>query len=353
MRQIWQAAVKAAATAPQQHVSSGIPNPVAFEHERFWRRLGEAWQADLLDFLHRALPKLIVVAIITFLLIQLLRFVTRRLRRLADVHMVGPGRGAQIRTLVSVIHTAGYGLIIFHAAVQSLEIFDINVTPLLASAGVAGIAIGFGAQTIVHDVINGMMIVVENQFNVGDVIKIAGLTGTVELMSLRKTQLRDGDTGTLYVVPNSQITTVSNLTRDFSQIQINIAVDYREDPDKVLAVLNDVATQVSKEPQFAKVLTGPTQILGVDAFKGSEVIYPVVFKTQVNGQWGVAREFRRLIKKRFDQEHILLGDPQRVYNYPSATASGAVAQIAPRAAQTDDPGTDGPTVSPTDTTPKS
>ncbi len=352
MRQIWQAAAKAATTTPSEHVKSGIPNPIAFEHERFWQRLGDAWQADLLDFLHRSLPKLIVVAIITFILIQLLRFVTRKLRHLADTHMVGPGRGPQIRTLVSVIHTAGYGLILFHAAVQSLEIFNINVTPLLASAGVAGIAIGFGAQTIVHDVINGMLIVVENQFNVGDVIKIAGLTGTVELMSLRKTQLRDGDTGTVFVIPNSQITTVSNLTRDFSQIQVNIAVDYREDPDKVLAVLNEVAIAVSKEPQFAKIVTGPPQILGVDAFKGSEVIYPVVFKTQVNGQWAISREFRRRIKKRFDQEHILLGDPLRVYNYPSATASGAVAQIAPRANQPGDSAGDGPTVSPTDTTPK-
>jgi small conductance mechanosensitive channel len=333
------------------HVSSGIPNPIAFSHERFWHKLGEAWEADLLNFLHMSLPKLIVVAVITVVLIQLLRFVTRRLRRLADAHMTGPGKGAQVRTLVSVINTAGYGLIIFHAGVQSLEIFNINVTPLLASAGVAGIAIGFGAQTIVHDVINGMLIVVENQFNVGDVIKIAGLTGTVEMMSLRKTTLRDGGDGTLYMVPNSQITTVSNLTRDYSLIQVNIAVDYREDPDKVLAVLNEVASEVAKEPQFAKVLTDKPQILGVDAFKGSEVIYPVVFKTVVNGQWAVSREFRRLIKIRFAKERILLGDPLRVYNYPSPTAQEPVAQIAPQAPEA--AGGDGATVSPTDTTPKS
>lgn len=360
MRQILQEAVTAASKAaankapatPSGHVNSGIPNPIAFTHSRFWQRLGEAWQEDLLNFLHRSLPKLIVVAVITVVLIQILRFITRRMRKLADKHMSAPGQGAQIRTMVSVIQTAGYGLIIFHAGVQSLEIFNINVTPLLASAGVAGIAIGFGAQTIVHDVINGMLIVVENQFNVGDVIKIASLTGTVEMMSLRKTTLRDGGDGTLYMVPNSQITTVSNLTRDYSQIQVNISVDYREDPDKVISLLDEVADQVAKQSQFSKVLTGKPQVLGVDAFKGSEVIYPVVFKTVVNGQWSVSREFRRLVKIRFAKERILLGDPQRVYNYPAA-AGQPVAQVAPQVPVATAQSGGGGTVSMTNTTPKS
>lgn len=337
-----------AATAP---VSSDIPPPSVLEHEHFWRALWQEWRHDLLTFLHAGLPKLLVVAVITLILWQILHFITRRLRGLGD-QSVGPGRAGQLRTLASVIETAGVGLIIFHAALQTLEIFNINVTPLIASAGVAGIAVGFGAQTIVHDVINGMLILLENQFNVGDVVKIASLTGTVELMSLRKTTLRDGGDGTLYTVPNSQITTVSNLTRDWSQIQINISVDYSADPDRVIAILTELANEAVKEPAFAPLMTGPPSVLGVDAFKGSEVIYPVVFKTTANGQWGLSREFRRLVKIRFAKERILLGDPQRVYNYPPTDKSQPVAQVAPQA---DTPADTTPTgtVSQTDPTPQS
>jgi len=337
------------ATAP---VRSDIPAPSVLEHEHFWKALGHEWQRDLMNFLHAGLPKLVVVAIITLVLWQILHFITRRLRNLGTQTSVGASRAAQLRTLASVIETAGVGLIIFHAALQTLEIFNINVTPLIASAGVAGIAVGFGAQTIVHDVINGMLILLENQFNVGDLIKIASLTGTVELMSLRKTTLRDGGDGTLYTVPNSQITTVSNLTRDWSQIQVNISVDYREDPDRVIAILTELANEAAKEPAFAPVMSGPPSVLGVDAFKGSEVIYPVVFKTTANNQWGLSREFRRLVKIRFAKERILLGDPQRVYNYPPADKSQPVAQVAPQAETPADKTPTG-TVSQTDPTPKS
>jgi len=332
-----------------------IPNPYALEHEHFWRHLWRDWQSDFLTFLHADLPKLVVVAIITLVLWQLLHFITRRLKRLDDPKLVGPSRASQIRTLASVIQTAGVGLIIFHAALQALEIFNINVTPLIASAGVAGIAVGFGAQTIVHDVINGMLILIENQFNVGDVVKVASLTGTVELMSLRKTTLRDGGDGTLYTVPNSQITTVSNLTRDWSQIQVNISVDYREDPDRVIAILTQLANQAAKQPAFAPIMTGAPSVLGIDAFKGSEVIYAVVFKTTANNQWGLSREFRRLVKIRFAKERILLGDPQRVYNYAPTDKSQPTAQVAPNVeGQGQAPQTPaGQTLSQTDPTPKS
>lgn len=339
-----------------------IPNPAVFEHEHFWVSLGRAWRSDFLNFLHISLPKLVVVGIITFVLVQILVFITRRLRRLGNPALVGPARAAQIKTLASVIQTAGWGVIIFHAVLQSLEIFNINVTPLLASAGVVGVAIGFGAQTIVHDVINGMLILIENQFNVGDVVKIASLAGQVESMSLRRVSMRDGGDGTLYIVPNSQITTVANLTRDWSQIQVNLSVDYREDPDRVIKVLQEIADRIAKDPRFAPVMSGPPAVLGIDAFKGSEVTYPVIFKTKVNGQWDLAREFRRLVKIRFDKEHILLGDPQRVYNYPPESTSQSVEQTSGRTASGNGSSGDGQkaagqapeqaTAGPADSTPK-
>lgn len=184
-------------------------------------------------------------------------------------------------------------------------------------------AIGFGAQTIVHDVLNGMLILLENQFNVGDTVKLAGFVGTVEEMSLRKTSLRDGGDGTLYTIPNSQITTVSNYSRNWSQIQVNISVDFREDADRVIKLLGDAANQIASEPQYAPIMNGGPQVLGVDSFAGSQVIYPVLFKTQSGQQWGISRDFRRRVKALFEQNHILPGDPLRIYHYPDA---GQVAQ---------------------------
>lgn len=326
-----------AATTP----ALNLPSATALGHEQFWTTLAADWRGDLLAFLHISLPKLVVVAVITLVLIQLLQFATRRLRRLANPEMVGHGRAGQIRTLATVIRTAGWAIIIFHAAIQSLEIFNINVTPLLASAGVAGVAVGFGAQTIVHDVINGMLILIENQFNVGDMVKIANVTGTVEDMSLRRTTIRDSSDGSLYTVPNSQITTVSNLTRDWSQIQVNISVDYREDAQRVIKILSELADQLAADPRFQPMMSGAPSVLGIDAFQGSQVIYAVVFKTSVNNQWKVAREYRLLVKDRFSSEQILAGDPQRIFNYsPSGISNQPTAAIAAT------------TITPTDTTPK-
>lgn len=301
--------------------------PITIPHERLIDRMADAWSNDVVVLVSDKLPKFIVILIVAFVLFWLLRLGTRRLRWLAkrDV-IVKASRSAQLHTLAGVIDTAGLGLIAFIAIIHTLQIFSINVAPLLASAGVAGLAIGFGAQTIVHDVINGMLILVENQFNVGDVIKAAGFLGTVEQMSLRKTNLRDGGNGTVYVIPNSQITTVSNYSRDWSVMQINISVDYREDTDRVLSLLKQLARQVVKEEKFAGAVQADPIVLGIDSFKGSEVIYPVIFRTQANMQWDVSREYRRRIKMAFEQNHILPGDPLRIFHYTEEAAAGPSGQ---------------------------
>ena len=315
-----------ATTTQKPAPAPAAPPPVTvLEKAHFWRALGVGFESDFLNFLHRDLPKIIFVVLLTWLLIWLLNFFTNKIKRFADTSAAA-GRSAQIKTLSSVIKAAGYGILIFHALVEILVIFNINVTPLLASAGVAGVAIGFGAQTIVKDVINGMLLLVENWLNVGDLVTAAGSTGFVEQISLRRIVLRDGDTGALYIIPNSQITTLTNRTRDLGKVIVKIPVDNGEDPDRVLAILKRVAAEVAAEPQFAKSLRQPPEVWGVDQVDGSSMTIPVVFVTDVQQQWALSRDFRRRVLLAFNKEGIQLSGYSRVVNMPLSGGGAATAQ---------------------------
>ena len=155
--------------------------------------------------------------------------------------------------------------------------------PLLASAGIAGVAVGFGAQTLVHDFINGFFILVENQYDVGDVIKIAGVQGSVETMTLRRTVLRDAD-GTVHNVPSSQITVVSNMTRDWTQLALHISVAYNTDSDLVMKVLNEVGTEIAADPNFSDKIVDKPQVPGIEKVSGDEVDYLMLIKTRPGQQ---------------------------------------------------------------------
>jgi len=195
---------------------------------------------------------------------------------------------------------------------QFLDAVGINLGPLLTSAGIAGIAIGLAAQNIVKDVFNGVLILIEDQFNLGDTIRVAGLAGTVEAMTLRKTTVRDAD-GTLYIIPNSQITTVANLSVGYSVATVNVSVDFSANPDEVLNLLTSIATEVRNSDEFRQLFVAEPQILGVDAIKGSELIFPVVFKTLATKQYGPIREFRRRVRLALEEHHLLPGNPYRVF----------------------------------------
>jgi len=279
--------------------------------------------SDLLspDMLFRAaqhllvdvLPKTLIILAIAWILIRVLSFFTNRMARLAERHAAAATRVSQARTLSSVIRATGIGVIGFLAVLEILPLIGFNLGPLLASAGVAGVAIGLACQTVVKDCLNGMLVLVEDQYNVGDVVKLAGLSGQVESMSLRKTTLRDGD-GTLYIIPNSQITTVANMTRDYSVATINVDVDFSADPDAVMKVLREAAMSVRNDPAFADTFLADPTLLGVDAIKGSLVTYPIVLKTHANQQWGAKRELQRRVRIALLENNMLPGDPNRVYN---------------------------------------
>jgi small conductance mechanosensitive channel len=265
------------------------------------------------NFLVNVLPKLVIITIFTWIMIRILTLITDRMTRVAENHAAAATRIQQARTLSSVIRATGIGILVFLAVLQALPMLGFNLGPLLTSAGVAGVAIGLACQTIVKDCLNGMLILLEDQYNVGDVIKIAGLGGQVESMSLRKTTLRDGD-GTLYLIPNSQITTVANQTRDWSVATINVAVDFSANPDEVLKVLKEVAEGVRNDPAYKDAFLADPTLLGVDSIKGSQVIYPIILKTKANQQWGAQRELQRRVRLALMEHNMLPGDPNRVYN---------------------------------------
>ncbi len=291
----------------------------------FFSELWDKYALDLQDFLHAKLERLIGLALLCWLLLWLLRLVSRHILHMAERQSSAAGRYAQVRTLTSVIRTTGIGVIVALATLQTLSIFGFNLGPLLTSAGVAGVAIGLAAQNIVRDCFNGFLILVEDQYNVGDVVTIAGVSGTVEMMTLRRTQLRGGD-GTLYIIPNSQITTVANQMKDYSLATIQVSVDFSANPDAVMQVLKDAAMSVREDPKYRDVYLADPVLPGVDAIKGSQVIYPVQLRTKANQQWAAQRETQRRIRLALEEHGMLPGDPMRVYSRDSVQGSAVSVQ---------------------------
>src|SRR6266403_917186 len=213
-------------------------------------------RADTVEWTRHVLPRVLVVLVVAFVLIRLVRAATRRLDRFSKNITTGERvhQMHQLRTLAQVVNSVGVAIIFFLAAMQILPLLGLDIKPLLASAGIAGLAIGFGAQTLVKDVINGFFILIEDQFEVGDTIRAAGVTGAVEEITMRRTTLRDAD-GTLHIV--------SNMTRDWSQVTLHVATDYSENSDRVVELLQEVAKEFYNDPAFKDDLVAEPQVPGI------------------------------------------------------------------------------------------
>jgi small conductance mechanosensitive channel len=309
-----------------------------FAEGRFLGRVLDEWVIDAQEFIRIKLPHLVVIAVIAFVLSRLLRLVTFQMTRAAERHAASPDHIGQVKTVAGVIRTSGLAIIALIAGLQLLDALGVNLAPLLASAGIAGIAIGLAAQNIVKDVLNGILILIEDQFNVGDTVRLAGLAGTVEAMTLRRTTVRDAD-GTLYVIPNSQITTVANMSAGYSIATVNVSVDFSANPDVVLGLLKEIALEIRNSEEFREIFVADPQILGVDAVKGSEIIFPVVFKTLATKQYAPVREFRRRVRLALEEHHLLPGDPNRVFTTFFKKSPPKTGRATPEAAQEHDPTT--------------
>ena len=279
---------------------------------RFMGKVLDEWASDAQEFVRLKVPHLLMVALIAFVLYRLLHLITEHMLAVAERHAPGQTRVAQVKTLAGVIRTTGITIITAIVGLQFLDAIGLDLAPLLASAGIAGVAIGLAAQNIVRDMLNGVLILIEDQFNVGDTVKVAGVTGVVEAMTLRKTTVRDAD-GTLYVIPNSQISTVANQSIGYSVATIYVSVDYSAEPDQVMTLLEEIAMDVRSDNKFSELFVEDPKVLGVDAVRGSEMIFPVQFKTRATKQFGPMREFRRRVRVALLERGLLPGDPNRVF----------------------------------------
>src|SRR5581483_10072562 len=277
------------------------------------------WREDTMNFLRHDVPKIVLVVIGALVLIRILRAITKGMTSVRSRNLAPGIRDQQIRTLAGVINSIGTFVILFVGALEVLKYVGLDLAPLLASAGIAGLAIGFGAQTLVKDFINGFFVLLEDQYNIGDNVQLGGVRGTVEDMTLRRTVLRDDD-GTVHIIPNSQVQIVSNMTRDWAQLTLKVSVAYSESTDKVVKILDEVGTELRHDPLFADDIVADIQVPGIDRVGNGEAEYLVLIKTRPNKQYAVSREMRRRIKDCFEKNGIKAGAPGRMYVIDQGTA---------------------------------
>ncbi len=214
-------------------------------------------------------------------------------------------------TLIRIVSGAISVAVLLTAALMILQELGIAIGPLLAAAGIAGLAFGFGGQYLIRDVISGLFITLENQYRVGDVVCFDGTCGLVEDISLRMTSLRDLD-GVVHYVPHGEIKKVSNLSKDYARVNLNIGIAYNSDLEKVIGVVNQVGKELAEDPQWKEFIRKPPQFLRVDNFADSAIIIKILGETKPIKQWDVAGELRKRLKIAFDKEGIEIPFPQRV-----------------------------------------
>ena len=249
---------------------------------------------------------ILITALITSKIIH--AAITRFEKKFGASELMSLETQKRARTITGLLNTTVTVLIYTAAAMMVVTELGIAIGPLLAGAGIAGLAIGFGAQSLVKDVITGFFILMEDQIRVGDVVEIAGKGGLVEAVNLRTTRLRDVE-GKVYIIPNGVIEVVSNFTKDWSRALIEIGVAYKEDVDHVISVLEEVGESIRMDPAWKDSILEPMTVQGLDSFGDSSINIRMFFKTIPLKQWDVAREFRKRVKRAFDEKGIEIPFP--------------------------------------------
>ncbi|MCL4465233.1 MAG: mechanosensitive ion channel family protein [Chloroflexi bacterium] len=237
------------------------------------------------------------------------RLAVERVRSRQEPHVEELAK--RYETLGMVALKAGIAIIWTIAGFMALSQLNIDIAPILASAGVVGVAVGFGAQTLVRDLIAGLFIILENQYGKGDVVKVADVSGLVEEVNLRRTVLRDLD-GTVHHVPNGEVRVASNLTREWSRVNMNVSVAYGEDLDRVMAVIDRLGEELAADPVYGPFIVEAPKALRVDAFEDSGIAIKILGVTKPVKQWEIMGELRRRLKRAFDEEGIEFAFAQRL-----------------------------------------
>jgi small conductance mechanosensitive channel len=256
--------------------------------------------------------RILLIIIGAFVVVRLARFITKRVERAFEDNDPSTmnEREKQAATLGKVTRNVARILVWGIAVMMILRELGIDIGPILAGVGILGLAVGFGAQSLVKDFLAGMFVLVENQYNVGDVVRLAGVAGLVEKLTLRATTLRDLE-GKVHIIPNGTIDVVTNMTREFSRFVLDVGIAYKENVDSVMALLKEIGDEMAADPEYSKLITGPLEVLGVEDFGDSAVVIRVRFTTEPIQQWTVGREFRRRVKNTFDAKGIEIPFPHR------------------------------------------
>ncbi len=252
--------------------------------------------------------QILLIIVIAMVVLRVLKGIVRRSFSRMEMGRKDPEFSKRTDTLSGISANVIGVVVMIIAAMMILKEFGIDIGPVLAGAGVLGLAVGFGAQNLVQDVISGFYILMEDQIRVGDVVQIAGKGGLVERVSLRLTVIRDL-AGNVHYVRNGHIDVVTNMTKEYSMYVFDVGVAYREDTDEVVEVLREIAAQMRTEPGFKDDILDDLEVLGVDQFADSAVIIKTRIKTKPIKQWSVGREFNRRMKKAFDERNIEIPFP--------------------------------------------
>ena len=272
--------------------------------------------------------RLLTILLIALLLIRLLRIVTRRLIAVAGSESavrVARMREQQTRTLAGILYSAGAAIIVIVSVLMALPEFGFNVTPVAAAAGLASLSIGFGAQHLVHDFINGFFTVLEDQYVVGDIVRIGDVVGRVEHLTLRRTVIRDPQ-GALVTIPNGEITKVANLSRDWGQVFLDTILASDQPLDEALNALESVATEFRTDPSWSPLLLDGPRVLGVESLSANGATVRLQVRTAATRQDDVARELRRRVQMELAERGIQVGGVQRMQLVVTEPEARPVAQ---------------------------
>jgi moderate conductance mechanosensitive channel len=279
-------------------------------HSEFWNELYLTLQSWIIS----ELPGLIIIVVVVLITLKAIRLginkmekaIIRRAEENINVDTIEVQK--RVNTLMSILYGALrivlFGLLMMIVLVK----FGIQIAPILASAGIVGLAVGFGAQELVRDLITGFFMLLENQVRTGDVAIINGTGGLVERIELRTITLRD-QAGTVHIFQNGKINTLSNMTKDWSAVVLDIGVAYKEDVDNVIDIIKQVGDELQQDDEFKYKIIEPIEVMGLDKFDDSALVIRARIKTKPIQQWSTGREYRKRLKKAFDANNIEIPFP--------------------------------------------
>lgn len=274
----------------------------------------EKWTEQIVPWLMSHGIRIILILILAFLIDRVLQRIVARAVRASvrpDANTSPDAERKREDTLIRIFSGALNILIMIIAFMMILQEAGIEIGPLIAGAGIVGLAVGFGGQYLIRDIITGLFLMLENQYRIGDVVNIEGLSGSVEDITLRKTTLRNLD-GTVHHIPHGSITKVSNLSKDFARVNMDMGVSYRTNIDHLIKVINETGRELAADPAFSDSIISPPQFLRVNEFADSAIIVKILGDTKPLKQWEIAGEFRKRLKAAFDREGIEIPFPQTV-----------------------------------------